>query len=52
MVVSNMCSYQTWATEVKIITIAQISGFDVLVYTAQGDWVHYKSSTIDNEVTE
>ena len=52
VVVSNMHNYTTWGTEVEIIAMAQISGFDVMVYTAQGDWVHYKSSVIDSEATE
>ena len=47
--VSNMGNYGMWGTEVKIIAIAQISGFDVIVYSAQGDWVQYKSLTVDNE---
>ena len=51
VVVTNMHSYCTWGMEVKIIAIAQILGFDVIVYTEQGDWVHYKSSTVDHEVT-
>ena len=52
VVVSNMCSYKTWGTEVKIIAMAQITRFDILVYTVQGEWVHYKSSTMDNDHTE
>ena len=49
---SNMCNYITWGTEVEIITIAQLSGFDVIVYMEQGDWAHYKSLTVDNEAIE
>ena len=28
--------------------MAQMSDFDILVYTAQGAWVHYTSSVTDN----
>ena len=52
VVVSNMHSYKTWGTEVEIIAMAQITRFDILVYTVQGEWVHYKSSTTDNDHTE
>ena len=30
---SNMCSFTTWGTEVEIIAMAQISGFDIHVHT-------------------
>ena len=50
--ISNMQNYGMWGTEVKIITIAQISGFDVIVYSTQGDWDWYKSLTVDNKPTE
>ena len=43
---SNMHSFTTWGTEVEIIAMAQISGFDIYVYTKNG-WLRY-SHCIDN----
>ena len=51
VVTSNMRNFNTWGTELEIITMAQMSGFDILVYTEQGVWVCYKSSITDNSHT-
>ena len=48
VVTTNMHSYHTWGTEVEIIALAQLSRFDIVVYTQQNNWVHYLSSTIDS----
>ena len=51
VVTSNMRNFNTWGTEVEIIAMAQMSGFDILVYTEQGVWVCYTSSMTDNSHT-
>ena len=40
---SQMCNFKTWGTEVEITTMAQISGFDIWVYTSTNQWCHYAS---------
>ena len=47
IVASNMCNFTAWGTEVEIIALAQISGFDIYVYIMNGDWLCYGHS-IDN----
>ena len=47
IVASNMHNFTARGTEVEIIALAQISGFDIYVYTMNGDWLHYGHS-IDN----
>ena len=42
-----MHNFSTWGTEVEIIALAQISGFDMYVYTKNGGWLHY-DHCIDN----
>ena len=37
---SNMQNFTTWGTEVEIIAMAQISGFDIYVFT-QHNWLRY-----------
>ena len=39
IVQSNMHSFTSWGTEVEIIALAQIAGFDIYVYTLNGDWL-------------
>ena len=39
IVTSNMCNFCSWGTEVEIIALAQISGFDVMLYTCEGAWL-------------
>ena len=34
--------FSTWGTEVEIIAFAQISGFDVLVYTQHKEFATYR----------
>ena len=36
---SSMCNFTTWGTEVEIIALAQISRFDIYVYTQNNDWL-------------
>ena len=43
-----MHNYHTLGTEVEVIAVAQLSKFDIVVYTQQNNWVLYLSSTIDN----
>ena len=52
IVTSNMRNYHSWDTKVEIMALAQISGFDVMVYTCQGSWLRYKSSVVDQEIPE
>ena len=35
-----MRNFTTWGTEVEIIALAQISGFDIYVYTQNNDWLY------------
>ena len=41
-----MWNFTTWGTEVELIAMVQISGFDIYVYT-QNSWQQY-SHCIDN----
>ena len=39
-IISNaMHNFSTWGTEVEIIAMAQISGFDIYVYTRNNGWL-------------
>ena len=31
----NMCTFTTWGTEVEIVAFAQLTGFDIKVFTPQ-----------------
>ena len=42
-----MHNFSTWGTKVKIIAMAQISEFDIYVYTRNNGWLRY-SHCIDN----
>ena len=42
-----MHSFTSWGTDVDIIALAQIAGFDIYVYTLNGDWLWYRHN-IDN----
>ena len=37
----NMCTFSTWRTEVEIMALAQLSGFDVKIFTPQKQWALY-----------
>ena len=52
MTSKNMCNFSTWETEVEIIAFAQISGFDVIVFTQQKSWARYKHDPFGNECRE
>ena len=39
VVASGMCNFTTWGTEVEIIALAQISGFDIYIYTQNNNWL-------------
>ena len=52
IVTSNMCNYHSWGTGVEIMALAQLSGFDFMVYTNPGRWLRYKSSALDDEITD
>ena len=43
IVTTNMCNFCSWATEVKIFAFAQISSFDIYVYTSHKNWALYQS---------
>ena len=43
---TNMRNFSTWGTEVEIVAFAQLSGFDIYVYT-EHNWLRY-SHCIDN----
>ena len=47
IIASSMCNFTTWGTEVKIIAFAQVSGFDMYVYTRNSGWLQY-GHCIDN----
>ena len=40
---TSMHNFITWGTEVEIIALAQISGFDIYVYTQNKEWLWYAS---------
>ena len=40
---SAMHNFRTWGTEVENIAIAQLSGFDIWVYTNSNQWCRYGS---------
>ena len=51
VVASGMHNFTTWGTEVEIIALAQISGFDIYIYTQNNDWLQY-ASCIPNGVNK
>ena len=36
---TSMHNFTTWGTEVEIIALAQISGFDIYMYTHNKEWL-------------
>ena len=44
-----MCSFTTWGTEVEIVGFAQISGFDVKVFTTQKQWELFNHDPVKGE---
>ena len=48
----NMHHFSTWGTELEIIAFAQISGFDVLVYTPQKQYARYSADPVNSIVSE
>ena len=46
---SNMHNFSTWGTEVEIIALAQISGFDIYVFM-QHNWLSYSHCITDTNV--
>ena len=52
IVTSDMHNFCSWGTEVEVIALAQISGFDAIVYTCEGVWLRYKSSVVDHKESE
>ena len=48
---TSMCNFTTWGTEDEIIALAQISGFDIYVYTQNKEWLQY-ASCVPNGVDE
>ena len=45
IVTTNMCNFCSWATEVEIFAFAQISGFDIYIYTLHKNWALYQSDS-------
>ena len=43
VVTTNMCNFHSWATEVEIFAFAQISCFEIYVYTSHKNWALYQS---------
>ena len=41
---SQIHHFRTWGTEVEIMAMAQISGFDIWVYTSTNQWCHCSSN--------
>ena len=44
-----MRSFTTWRTEVEIFALAQISGFDIIVFTQYKQWIHYFHCVTETE---
>ena len=42
----NMRHFNTWGTEIEIAAFAQLTGFDVYLYTEQKEWARYSHSTV------
>ena len=38
-----MCHFHMWGTEVEIFAFAQLSRYDIYVYTQQGQWALFNS---------
>ena len=51
-VTSRMHTYTTWGTEVEIIAFAQLSGFDVMVFTEHKTWACYKHDPLNKETSD
>ena len=47
-----MHNFTTWGTEVEIIAFAQITGFDVYVFTQQKLWARYSHDPINSSYSE
>ena len=45
----NIWSFTTWGTEVEIIAFAQLTGFDVKVYTAHKQWAMFCHDPLKGE---
>ena len=45
----NMCMFSTWGTEVEVVAFAQLSGFDVKIFTPQKQWALYCHDGITGE---
>ena len=51
-VTSRVHTYSTWGTEEETIAFAQLSSFDVMVYTQYKTWAHYKHNPLNKETSE
>ena len=49
---TRMRNFTTWGTELEIIAFAQLSGFDVYIYTQQGSWARYSHDPINSEYSK
>ena len=48
----NMWSFTTWGTEVEIVAFAQITRFDVKVYTAHKQWTMFCHNPLKGECSK
>ena len=48
----NMWSFTTWDTEVEIVAVAQLTGFDVKVYTAHKQWAMFCHDPLKDECSK
>ena len=44
-----MHTFTTWGTKVEIVAFAQLSGFDVKVFTAQRQWALFSHDPVKGE---
>ena len=47
-----MRTFTTWGMEVEIIAFAQLTGFDVKVFTAQKQWALFSHDQVKNESSD
>ena len=47
----NISHFSTWGTELEIIAFAQLSEFNVLVYTPQNEYARYSADLVNSRVS-
>ena len=48
-IMTLMHKFTTWGTELEITAFAQLTGFDVFVYTQQRSWARYSHDPVNSE---